>query len=71
MDRVGQTSSKDFPGACTISTGGQHLCALQQASGLVVCFWDELLLDAVSNKNVRMFCGILCVKKEQFHLDSN
>ena len=31
---------QDFPGACTISTGGQHLCALQQASGLVVCCWD-------------------------------
>eukprot|EP00435_Cladocopium_sp_Y103_P050981 s54_g15.t1 len=34
----GQTSRKDFPGACTISTGGQHLCALQQASGRVVCW---------------------------------
>lgn len=30
--------TEDFPGACTISTGGQHLCALQQASGLVVCW---------------------------------
>lgn len=33
---------EDFPGACTISTGGEHLCALQQASGLVVCCWDEM-----------------------------
>ena len=41
---------KDFPGACTISTGGQHLCALQQASGLVVCCWDEFLMFTVSNK---------------------
>lgn len=29
---------EDFPGACTISTGGQHLCALIQASKEVVCW---------------------------------
>ena len=29
---------QEFPGACSISTGGQHLCALEQATGHVLCW---------------------------------
>eukprot|EP00439_Symbiodinium_sp_Y106_P065441 s191_g10.t1 len=31
-------SFRDFPGAFTISTGAQHLCGLEQASGRVFCW---------------------------------
>ncbi|CAJ1385636.1 unnamed protein product [Effrenium voratum] len=30
--------TEEFPGACSISTGGQHLCALEQATGHVLCW---------------------------------